>query len=194
MLGSNAREQIPGVPLSSNFAKTITEAYGPLAERAKTLYVGEADPQYGTPLEQWATDTSFRCSTVAQLVWHAAAGYPAFEYEFARVPKGSEALGATHASEIEYVFGTLGQLPSGPWPAVVYKDVDEHISNQMQLYWTNFAKTGNPNGNGLPVWPKFDTTSRSYIQFTDSGPVAKEGLRRPYCDLFIENVDRLMNR
>jgi para-nitrobenzyl esterase len=128
------------------------------------------------------------------LVWHAAAGYPAFEYEFARVPKGSEALGATHGSEIVYVFGTLGEQPTGLGPPVVYTEIDERISNQMQKYWTNFAKTGDPNGNGLPVWPKFDTNSRAFIQFTDSGPLAKEGLRRPYCDLFINNVDRLINR
>ena len=128
------------------------------------------------------------------MVWHAAAGYPAFEYEFARVPKGREAMGATHASEVAYVFGTLGQEPTILGPANGYTEVDEQISNQMQQYWTNFARTGDPNGNGLPVWPKFDTTSRSYIQFTNSGPVAKEGLRRPYCDLFIENVNRLMNR
>jgi para-nitrobenzyl esterase len=64
------------------------------------------------------------------------------------------------------------------------------ISEVMQQYWTNFAKTGNPNGGQLPPWPKFDAASRAYIQFTDAGPAAKEGLRRPFCDLFIENVKR----
>jgi para-nitrobenzyl esterase len=62
----------------------------------------------------------------------------------------------------------------------------------MQQYWTNFAKTGDPNGPGVPVWPKFDSSSRAYIQFTDAGPIAKEGMRRTYCDLFIENVKRFM--
>jgi para-nitrobenzyl esterase len=70
--------------------------------------------------------------------------------------------------------------------------VDKQISDIMQQYWTNFAKTGDPNGAGLPVWPKFDPASRAYIQFTDAGPIAKEGLRRAYCDLFIENVKRFM--
>jgi para-nitrobenzyl esterase len=194
LLGSNSREQIPGVPLPNDLAKAITEAYGPLAEQAKELYVGEADPQYGTPLEQWGTDTSFRCSTVAQLVWHAAAGNPAFAFEFARVPEGSEALGAPHGAELFYVFGTLGQQAPGSTRQFVYTEVDKRISNQMQQYWTNFAKTGDPNGDGLPPWPRFDISSRAYIQFTDSGPVAKEGLRRPYCDLFIENVKRLMEQ
>ncbi len=190
ILGSNAREQIPGEQLPSDLAMAITEAYGPLAERAKTLYVGKADPQYGTPVEQWATDASFRCSTVMQLVWHAAAGNLAFEYEFARVPKGREAFGATHAAEVCYVFGTLDQClyPLGP-PAVSTEE-DVRLSDAMQQYWTNFAKTGDPNEKGLPDWPKFDTISRAYMQFMDSGPVAKQGLRRPYCDLFIDNVKR----
>jgi len=193
IVGSNAREQIPGV-IPADLAKAIRENYGPLAERAMALYVGNADPQYGTPAEQWGTDTSFRCASVAQLAWHAAAGNPSFEFEFARVPKGSEALGATHGSEIVYVFGTLGKQIPGLGPPVVYTEVDERLSDQMQQYWTNFAKTGDPNGKGLPIWPKFDTSSRAYMQFTDSGPIAKQGLRRPYCDLFIENVNRLMKK
>jgi len=39
-------------------------------------------------------------------------------------------------------------------------------------------------------WPKFDATRRAYIDFTDAGPVAKEGLRRQVCDVFIENQKR----
>jgi para-nitrobenzyl esterase len=76
----------------------------------------------------------------------------------------------------------------------VVTGVDTEVSLVMQQYWTNFAKTGNPNGSGLPAWPKFDASSRAYIQFTDARPIAKEGLRRPYCDLFIDNVKRLMGR
>ena len=128
---------------------------------------------------------------MAQLAWHATAGNPAYEFEFARVPPGREAQGATHGSELSYVFGTLdGRFLAEARP----NDVDARVSDVMQQYWTNFARTGDPNDVGLPTWPKFDTTSRAYIQFTEAGPVAKEGLRRPYCDLFIENVKRQMGR
>ena len=85
-----------------------------------------------------------------------------------------------------------GPLEAGAPPRVPANEVDAQVSHLMQQYWTNFAKTGDPNGAGLPVWPKFDPAKRAYIQFTDAGPVAKEGLRRPYCDLFIENVRRQM--
>jgi para-nitrobenzyl esterase len=191
LLGNNARERIPGTTAPVDLKKAIDSAYGPLATQAQVLYVGEADPLYGTPADQWATDASFRCSAVAQLVWHAAAGHVAFAYEFARVPPGREALGATHTSELPYVFGTLdrpgvfGRVEAQP------DKIDAQISEMMQQYWTNFAKNGDPNASTLPAWPKFDVRSRAYVQFTDAGPIAKEGLRRRYCDLFIENVKRL---
>ncbi len=191
--GSNSRDRFPPVPPPKDLKKAIEETYGPFAARAQELYVGGVDPVYGTPASQWAGDTSFRCPAVEQLAWHAAAGNPAYQYEFARVSPGREAYGAIHAAELPYVFGNLDRpLVIPGLPPQVANGVDTQVSAAMQQYWTNFAKTGDPNGGQLPVWPKFDTSSQAYIQFLDAGPVAKEGLRRPYCDLFMQNVERLM--
>jgi para-nitrobenzyl esterase len=191
--GSNSRDRFPAVPPPKDLKKAVEEAYGPIARRANELYVGGVDPVYGAPANQWVGDISFRCPAVEQLVWHAAAGNPAYQYEFARVSPGREAYGAIHAAELPYVFGNLDRpLVIPGLPPQVANVVDTQVSAAMQQYWTNFAKTGDPNGGQLPVWPKFDTSSRAYIQFLEAGPVAKEGLRRPYCDLFMENVDRLM--
>jgi len=193
LLGNNSREESPSGSRPKDLIKGIQGAYGPLAEQAQALYVG-TDPLYGTPDDQWATDTSFRCASVAQLLWHSAAGNPAFEYEFARAPVGREAVGATHASELSYVFGTLDRgilVLGGPRPGEPTA-VDKQTSEAMQQYWTNFAKTGDPNGSTLPKWPRFEGSMRAYLQFTDTGPIPKEGLRRPFCDLFIEHVKRLM--
>ena len=126
-------------------------------------------------------------------MWHAAAGNPTFEYEFARTPAGREALGATHASDVSYLFGSLVDHGiGGVGPPVRATAADVQLSDTIQQYWINFAKTGNPNGGNLPNWPAFDVRTRAYLQFTDSGAVAKESLRRPFCDLFIENLNRLM--
>jgi para-nitrobenzyl esterase len=190
LLGSNARERIPGSGPPTDFNAALADVFGPLSGRAQTLYVGERDPIYGTPTDQWATDVSFRCGSVAQLAWHSAAGHPSYQFELARVPPGREAPGLGHGSELNYVFGTLDRAFVGPPLPVQPTAVDRQVSESMQQYWTNFAKTGNPNGGQLPAWPTFDAPSRAYMQFTDAGPVAKKNVRRPYCDLFIEHVKR----
>jgi para-nitrobenzyl esterase len=191
ILGSNAREQVPGRVPPNDLKGTIDEMYGPLAPRALALY-GKDDPLYGTAVEQWGTDTTFRCGAVAQLVWHAAARNAAYQYQFDRVAPGREAVGATHGSEVGYVFGTLESPLPLLGPAPHYNALDEHISDVIQHYWTTFAKTGNPNSGRLPVWPKFDVVSRAFIQFTDAGPISGEGLRRPFCDLYFEHVKLLI--
>jgi para-nitrobenzyl esterase len=88
-----------------------------------------------------------------------------------------------HAAEIPFVFGNL--LPGGGLGGP-FTEADRKYSAAVQEYWTNFAKTGNPNGKGLPDWPKFDAAARPYLEFTiHDGPVAKENLRRNICDLYI---------
>jgi para-nitrobenzyl esterase len=194
--GSNSRDaDVFGPPQDLNAA--IAEDYGLLADRARKLYAGAADSVYGAPANQWFTDRGFRCPAVAQLLWHSSAGSPSYQYEFARAVPGREGAGAFHSMEISYVFGTVERGIRYPPPRPETRPsnaADEKISDVMQQYWTNFAKTGDPNGGGLPAWPKFDPASRAYIQFTDAGPIAKEGLRRAQCDLFIENVKRFMKK
>jgi para-nitrobenzyl esterase len=115
---------------------------------------GKTDPLYGGPGTQWSTDTGFRCPSTAQAVGQAAAGRIAYEYEFEQPPPGRPAT--AHASELNFLFGT--------WPQnTKLSPADEKVSQQMQAYWVNFAKTGNPNGAGLPVWPKFAAASQEYL-------------------------------
>jgi para-nitrobenzyl esterase len=195
LLGSNARELTrPFFPVAG-LKEGIAAEFGPLADRAIEVYgLKDAsepapDPVFGSTMAQWATDTQFRCGTVAQLIWHSRAGNTSYQFQFSRVPAGREAVGAAHGSELPYVFGTLsiaGRAANAP----KYDSADAIVSDHMQQYWTNFAKSGDPNGGSLPRWPKFDPTARAYIDFTASGPVPREGLRRKACDLFIENIKR----
>jgi para-nitrobenzyl esterase len=194
LVGNNSRERTPpGTP--ADLAKAMEGAmeamYGPLAPRAFSLYgingssAPEPDPLYGGQAAQWVVDTMYRCPVVAELAWHAAAGNPAYEYQFDRAAPGREAAGATHGAEVSYVFGRLGAN---------YAQADRNLSSAMEQYWTNFAKAGDPNGGGLAQWPKFDSTARGFMEFTDNGPVSREGLRRPFCDLYMENVKRLLSQ
>jgi para-nitrobenzyl esterase len=183
LVGNNARERTPPGTTPEDLTKAAQAMYGPLAQRALSLYrftnALEPDPLYGGPAAQWVVDTMYRCPVVAQLLWHAGAGNPAYEYQFDLPARGRESLGSVHGAEVPYVFGKVEDNPT---------------SEAMQQYWTNFAKSGNPNGPSLPQWPKFEYTDRSYLEFTKDGPVAGNGLRRPFCDLYVENVNRLMGR
>ncbi len=74
----------------------------------------------------------------------------AFLYQFTRVPpiQAGTLLGCYHGAELPYVFGNL---PSSEG----YVQADTDISNAMMGYWTRFAKTGDPNGEGSTFWPSF---------------------------------------
>ena len=67
--------------------------------------------------------------------------------------------GAGHGAEIQFVFGTLGTFYASK---TGYTAMDRKVSADMGHYWTNFAKTGNPNGEGLVAWPA-DKAGRGFI-------------------------------
>jgi len=177
LAGNNSRERTPPRTTPEDLTKAMEAMYGPLAPRAATIYT-TPDALYGDVAAQWVVDTMYRCPVVAELSWHVAAGNSAWEYQFDRATPGREAIGAVHGAEVPYVFGTVA------------KDsvIDRGISDAIEKYWTNFAKTGNPG------WPAFTEPERPYIEFTTDGPVAREEIRQPFCALYLENVKRLIKR
>ena len=82
----------------------------------------------------------------------------AYCYLFARPAPGDEA-GAFHSSELWYIFGTLDRA----WRP--YIDADHKLSEQMIDYWTHFAKKGDPNVEGLPVWKPYTSRNRAFFTF-----------------------------
>jgi len=84
----------------------------------------------------------------------AAAGEPAFLYYFDYVLARRRAAvpGAGHGSEIPFAFDNLARLP---FANAYVTGEDQTIADKMHGYWVNFAKSGDPNGKGLPKWPAF---------------------------------------
>ena len=103
----------------------------------------------------------------------------AYLYYFTRVPPipESEKYGAYHSAEHVYIVGNLEDTSFTPEP------VDYQLSEAMMGYWTNFAKTGDPNGQSLVEWPAYEGGSEYYLELGDEVRVGQHLLKQE-CDFF----------
>jgi para-nitrobenzyl esterase len=84
---------------------------------------------------------------------------------------------AFHGAEIPFVFNNLhkGRVP--------FNEREKGLANAMSDYWVQFAKTGNPNRQGLVAWPTYDSNTDQHLEFGDEIKTGQE-LRKEKCDLF----------
>ncbi len=82
-------------------------------------------------------------------------------YQFTRLPGTERArkLGAYHGVDLAYVFGNI-KTSDG------YDDTDVRLSAEMMDYWVNFARSGDPNGQGLPYWPAYERALDLNLEFS----------------------------
>jgi para-nitrobenzyl esterase len=91
-------------------------------------------------------------------------GVPVYAYRFSYVAESLGQPGAQHATDIPFFFDTQ---------AIKYGEQttarDNAMGKTISAYLVNFAKTGNPNGTGLPEWPRYSRAKDEIVDFTDGG-------------------------
>jgi para-nitrobenzyl esterase len=169
------------------FANIARPLYGRWTALTVTTYMATI-LLHGDPALDQASNDLVACACGAEAALTTSAGERAFVYRFDRsVPgKGEATLGAFHSLEIPYVFGTFKARTFNWLP---FDSTDQKLSQIVQSYWTNFAKSGDPNGPGLPRWEAWNSDNQPYISFNQSGDaVPQQDFSPIYCHL---SPDRL---
>ncbi len=150
------------------------------------LYPAETPDQIRSAMSRYIADSWFVGPTRAMIRAMENVSSRAYLYHFTRVQETGmlKGFGAFHASEIAYVFNTSGSFSGSPEQA---SETDRRLADGMITYWTQFAKTGDPNVNGLPEWPAYETASDKHLELGDTIRVGS-GLHKEACD----ELDRIM--
>jgi para-nitrobenzyl esterase len=170
-----------GPLMNSDYATAIDTLYWSLTSAEQTTVLATyplppSPPADAASLALGAagTDGTFACT--ARHAMQALAEYViTYAYEFndenapaPAFPPLSFPLGAFHSADVQYLFNRLG------FPAP-FTPEQEQLSHAMISYWTQFAKTGNPNSPGQPYWAPYDPATDERQSFVPPVPVIESG-------------------
>ncbi len=126
--------------------------------------------------------------SIFKAIPYAKKGDKAYIYLFSYVSESMKArakYGAPHASEIAYVFNNL----NARWGNPTTTTQDKTVAKMMNTYWVNFAKTGNPNGEGLSEWLPYDTIKNQLLDIqADGNAVGKSDPKKARLDIIEKAV------
>jgi para-nitrobenzyl esterase len=143
-------------PTLEAFTNVVKRIYGNRADEILKVYAPATDADVEQVATDLASDRFIAYATWKLIDLHSKTdGKPVYRYLFSRKRPATtdgktspdKQMGAAHASEIDYALGNLAYNKFYAWTPDDYK-----VSETMENYFANFIKTGNPNGDGLPMW------------------------------------------
>jgi len=158
-------------PTAENFIAWARKQYGKQADEFLRFYPAATDAEAKESAGAAMGDAFIGYSTWKWINMQLKTGQsPVYRYRFEDAPPGTdehgESRGAYHSAEIEFVFDAL---PSKNLP---WRPEDRKLSDEMATYWSNFAKQGDPNGEGLPKWPPYDAKDGYQVMHLKAEPQA----------------------
>jgi len=175
-----------GLDSPQQLSARLRTAFAAEAEAASRLYPAATKAQAGQSAKQVIRDRGIAAAWLwARARAQQGSRQPVWLYLYAHPEPGPEAerYGAFHSSELAYVFQTLDAAPERP-----FTDADRELSDMMARYWVNFVKTGNPNGEGLPTWPKLEPDAPRLLRL-EASPTAQPVLTEEKRALFVRHIE-----
>lgn len=160
---------IEGFPRQDSGAQIakLNEVYPDQGKILQALY--NLDEDFAEGGTQMMGDDIFGVNIRYAARRNEALSSPSYVYFFSRIPSSEDqTLGAYHSAEIPFVFGALRD-------GFGYTDEDKHLSELMTSYWTNFARTGNPNNENLPHWDRHQ--DRIWMEFSANVAEGQTGMK-----------------
>jgi len=182
MIG-NCSAEIGGSFVNASSSKEeLFSLFGELEGEAKAAYDPDGKKEFAEVITKFNTDWVWAEPGRFTARAFVANGEPAYIYHFGYVPtpmKERMRYGAGHGSEVAYVFDNLMNRDGTP-----VDPKDKELAKMMNTYWANFAKTGDPNGEGLPLWPNYNTQNEEILDIqSDGNPVGKPDPRKARLDV-----------